>query len=213
MTLSIPKVKICGLSEPNSLTAAIEAGADFIGLVFYEASPRHVEIEVAKYLSSFIPDNVEIVGLFVNPDDEYLTRVLHDVPLTMIQLHGDETPTRVTENKNKFNLPVMKALSISSKKDLENIVHYENIADWLLFDAKGEKLPGGNGITFDWNILKNHESKTPWMLAGGLNADNAGEALKICSPDALDVSSGVEAAKGVKDSDKIRSFISAVKSA
>ena len=213
MILSIPKVKICGLSEPNSLTAAIEAGADFIGLVFYEASPRHVDIEVAKYLTSFIPDNVEIVGLFVNPSDDYLNQVLQDVPLTVIQLHGDESPARISEIKQKFSVPVMKSIPISSKEDLENVTLYQDIADWLLFDAKGEKLPGGNGMAFDWSILKDYKSKTPWMLAGGLNADNAGEALKICTPNALDVSSGVEASKGVKDSDKIRSFISAVKSA
>jgi len=207
------KVKICGLTEPNSLTAAIEAGADFIGLVFYEPSPRYVAIEVAKYLTSFIPDNVETVGLFVNPSDEYLRQVLQEVPLNMIQLHGNETPDRVAEIKAQFKLPVMKALPISNADDLAEAKAYDNIADWFLFDAKGESLPGGNGISFDWGILQNYESSTPWMLAGGLYTENVEKALNICSPDALDVSSGVESAKGVKDSDKIRSFISTVKSA
>ena len=207
------KVKICGLTEPNSLTAAIEAGADFIGLVFYPPSPRHVEIEVAKYLTNFIPDNVEAVGLFVNPDDETLTNTLNDVPLTMIQLHGDETPARVQEVKNKFNLPVMKAISVSSNDDLTNISAYEDSADWILFDAKGEDLPGGNGTAFDWNILKDYTGSKPWMLAGGITPANLSEALQILSPDALDVSSGVEGAKGIKDNDKIRSFISLTKQA
>ena len=207
------KVKICGLTEPNSLTAAIEAGADFVGLVFYAPSPRHVEVEVAKYLASFIPDNVGIVGLFVNPEDDYLTQVLQDVPLTMIQLHGDETPARVTEIKEKFKLPVMKAIPIANADDLKNAALYEAVADWLLFDAKGEALPGGNGKAFDWAILKEYQGTKPWMLAGGVTPDNIEDALKITTPDALDVSSGVESAKGVKDSDKIRSFIFAVKQA
>ncbi len=207
------KVKICGLSEPTTLTAAIEAGADFIGLVFYPPSPRHIEIEVAKYLSSFIPNNVQIVGLFVNPSDEELTQTLNDVPLTMIQLHGDESPERISEVKEKFTLPVMKALPISSPEDLNAISAYDEVADWLLFDAKGEELPGGNGTAFDWNILKGYEGTKPWMLAGGITPDNISEALNILSPDTLDVSSGVESAKGVKDADKIRSFISTAKSA
>ena len=207
------KVKICGLSEPNTLTATIEAGADFIGFVFYEPSPRHIEIEVAKYLSSFVPSNVQMVGLFVNPSDEMLTNVLHNVPLTMIQLHGEETPTRVTEIKDKFKLPVIKALPISTADDLKRIKPYEDVADWLLFDAKPESLPGGNGVAFDWNILKDYQGSKPWMLAGGITPDNISSALEILTPDALDVSSGVEGAKGIKDADKIRSFISMAKSA
>ncbi len=213
MTTYKTKVKICGLSEPETVTAAIEAGTDFIGLVFYEPSPRHIELDVAKYLSNFIPEKVQLVGLFVNPDDIYLTRILNEVPLTMIQLHGDETPARVTEVKEKFGLPVMKALPISSQKDLGNIKPYDNVADWLLFDAKGEDLPGGNGTAFDWNILKNYQGSKPWMLAGGLTPDNVGDALALLSPNAVDVSSSVESSKGVKDARKIQAFISAVKQA
>lgn len=218
------QVKICGLSEPNTVTAAIESGSDFIGFVFYEASPRHVDIEIAKYLTSFIPDNVQKVGLFVDPDDQYLTNVLNDVPLSMIQLHGDETPERITEIKEKFGLPVMKALPISSKDDLEEAISYDGIADWLLFDARpqvilqaigpGKKLlPGGNGAPFDWNILKDYQGTTPWMLAGGLTPENVTEALTLLSPMAVDVSSGVETDRGIKDADKIRSFLNAVKQA
>lgn len=207
------KVKICGLSEPNTLTTAIDAGADFIGLVFYEPSPRHVDIEVAKYLSNFIPDTVQVVGLFVNPDNNYLSSVINEVPLTMIQLHGDESIERAGEVKEKFGLPIIKALSISSKEDLKNIKQYEDIADLLLFDAKGENISGGNGKVFDWSILGQYQGTKPWMLAGGLTPNNVNEALKTLKPHALDVSSGVESAKGVKDNDKIRAFISAVKQA
>ena len=201
------QVKICGLSEPNSLTAAIEAGADFIGLVFYPPSPRHLDIEIAKYLTSFIPDNVETVGLFVNADDTILEQTLNNVPLTMIQLHGDETPERITQIKDKFNLPIIKSIGISNADDLRQAVQYESVSDWLLFDAKPEELPGGNGTSFDWSYLKDYKGAKPWMLAGGLTPENAQEALSLISPDALDVSSGVESAKGIKDADKIRSFI------
>ncbi len=207
----ITKVKICGLSTPDTIITAIEAGADFVGLVFYAPSPRQVEIEVAAYLTKQIPEGVEIVGLFVNPTDEYLTQVLNNVPLTMIQLHGGETPKRVIEIKEKFKLPVIKAISIATPDDLTKIKPYDGIADWLLFDAKGEALPGGNGIAFDWSILKNYSGQSPWMLAGGLNPDNVTDALKALSPNAVDVSSGVESSAGVKDNQKIKDFINAVK--
>lgn len=207
------KVKICGLSTPETLTAAIDGGADFIGLVFYAPSPRHVEIEVASYLAKQVPDHIDVVGLFVNPNDTYIEQVINEVPITMVQLHGHETVERVSEAKEKFNLPVIKALPIETADDLETTKQYDGIADWLLFDAKGEKLPGGNGVVLDWNILKNYQGQSPWMLAGGLTPDNVAEALSILSPNAVDVSSGVESAKGVKEIDKIHSFIKAVKQA
>ncbi len=207
------KVKICGLSTPETLTAAINGGTNFVGLVFYAPSPRHVEIEVASYLAKQVPSNVEVVGLFVNPTDDYLQQVLNEVPLTMIQLHGSETVRRVIEIKKTFNLPVIKALPIETTDDLQNIAPYDGIADWLLFDAKGEALPGGNGIVFDWNILKDYQGQSPYMLAGGLNPNNVADALHILTPDAVDVSSGVESSAGVKSSDKIHSFIQSAKQA
>jgi len=218
MTSKNTKVKICGLSTPETLTTAIEAGADFVGLVFYEPSPRHLKTEVASYLAKQIPDTVEAVGLFVNPSDDYLTEVVNAVPLTMIQLHGHETVERVIEVKERFKLPIIKALPIETAEDLQNIKPYDGIADWLLFDAKGQALPGGNGIAFDWTILKDYNGASPYMLAGGLNPDNIADALTILSPDAVDVSSGVECnheefGAGVKDSDKIRSFLEATKKA
>lgn len=205
--------KICGLSTPETVTAAIENEADYIGLVFYPGSPRHVDIETAKYLASFIPDPIEIVGLFVDPDNDLLSKTLRNVPLTMIQLHGDESPHRVNEIKTKFNIPVMKALPIETAEDLKVAKFYNDVTDWLLFDAKGEELPGGNGIAFDWTILSDYKGIRPWFLAGGLTPDNVQEALQITNAAAVDVSSGVETAPGVKDSQKIRSFISAVKQA
>ena len=212
------KIKICGLSTPETITTAIEEKADFIGLVFYEPSPRHLEIETAKYLTSQIPSAVQKVGLFVNPDNAYLEQVLNEVAIDFIQLHGSETPTRVTKIKDKFKLSIIKSFPIFTQKDLDVIDAYNNIADWFLFDARpsneGEDLPGGNGKSFDWNILKNFNSDTPWMLAGGLTPDNVAAAVRILKPDAVDVSSGVETGTpGEKDSDKIRSFISAVKQA
>lgn len=216
-------VKICGLKEPKSLTTAIEEGADFVGFVFFEPSPRYVEINVAQYLCTYVPKSVQTVGLFVNPEDEYLAQVLHDVPLNMLQLHGDESPERVIEIKQKFGLPIMKAFPITQRSDLSKIRTYKDAADWFLFDsppytllASGEKLggmPGGNGVSFDWDILNDFTVTKPWMLAGGLTAENVGDAMKRLSPTAVDISSGVECEKGVKDPLRICSFLRAVKQA
>lgn len=207
------KVKICGLSTPETITAALKAGADFIGLVFYPPSPRHIEIAVAKYLTTQVPETTEIVGLFVNPNDQTLQEVLNEVPLSMIQLHGGERPSRVAEVKENFGLPVIKALSIDTADDLNKAANYNDVADWLLFDAKPDALPGGNGEAFDWSLLKHYKSDTPWMLAGGLASDNVLHAIQETKAQAVDVSSGVESASGIKDAAKIEAFISAVKQA
>lgn len=204
----VVQVKICGLKTPDAVTAALEAGADYIGLVFHEASPRYVDVGVATYIARYIPDKTKIVGLFVNPDDATLQNTLTHVRLDMIQLHGNESPERVAAIRAKFDKPVMKAIPVTGKESLVSAASYESAADWLLFDAKSEKLPGGNGISFDWSILKGRTFTKPWMLAGGLNVYNLNEALDILSPTAVDVSSGVEKESGVKDPDKIRSFIS-----
>lgn len=206
-------IKICGLSTPVTLACAIESGARYIGFVFYPPSPRHVEIDTAKELGLQIPTGVRAVGLFVNPTDEQLENTLGKVGLDMIQLHGDETPARVTEIKDKTKMPVMKAIRVATESDLDNIEDFEAAADWLLFDAKSPDKYGGTGHSFDWNILKGKTFSRPWMLGGGLNADNVGEALSILSPDAVDVSSGVESTKGVKDIEKIKAFINATKNA
>jgi len=207
------KVKICGLSTPESITATCEAGADFIGFVFYAPSPRYVTPEMAQYLGSYIPNHIKKVGLFVEPDDVFLKTILQNVPLDFLQIHSDETPERLHEIKKKFGLPIIKSFSIEDTDDLANVSHYEGIADWFLFDAKPDALPGGNGEAFDWSILENFKSQTPWMLAGGLTHYNVADAVQKLAPPAVDVSSGVESEKGVKDDAKIHSFIQAVKQA
>lgn len=207
-------VKICGLSTPETLQTAIEAGARFVGFVFYPPSPRNVSFDRAYELARAVPTGVRSVGLFVDPDDAQLERVLTGIQLDMVQLHGSETPERVAQIKAQFSMPVMKAIRVASAQDLEGLEAHEEVADWLLFDAKPENatLPGGTGQSFDWTILEGRTFKKPWMLSGGLSADTVQEALRILKPDAVDVSSGVESVPGQKDPQKIRAFIKAVKS-
>jgi len=174
------QIKICGLSTPEGMTAAIENEATHVGLVFYPKSPRHVDIETASYLANFVPDSVQTVGLFVNPDDDFLRSTLNEVKLDIIQLHGDETPERVQEIKARYKLPIMKALPIASKKDLSEVDAYTPFVDYFLFDAKPDpaqsELPGGNGLTFDWTILEGYNSPKPYFLAGGLTPENVDAA-------------------------------------
>lgn len=211
------KTKICGLSTPESATVAIENGASHVGLVFYPKSPRSVEIETAAYLANFVPDNVTCVGLFVNPENDQLRQTIDNVKLNMIQLHGNESPERVQEIKETFKLPIMKALPVASKKDLSVCNTYTDYVDFFLFDAKPDpslsELPGGNGLTFDWTILEGFDSPRPYFLAGGLTPDNVATAINKIHPYGVDVSSGVESSAGIKDSNKIASFLKASKSA
>ena len=204
-------VKICGITDTENLRAALDAGAKYIGFVFYKDSPRNIDPQVAWKLSREIPDDVTAVGLFVNPTDKELNAVLSSVKLGIIQLHGDEDPMRIVEIKASYGLPIMKALRIGDADDLENIPKFEKCADWLLFDAKIDGQQGGTGKTFDWNLLKDRKFYKPWMVSGGLNAGNVAQALNILHPDAVDVSSGVEKERGQKDPAKIREFIEAVK--
>lgn len=210
-------IKICGIKDPQNLEAAISAGARYIGFVFYDPSPRNVSFDIAWNLARAVPTGVRSVGLFVDPDPEQLERIVSGIQLDMIQLHGDETPDQVQAIRDKFKMPVMKAIRVSHDSDLSALKDYEDVSDWLLFDAKapqeqGNDLPGGTGHSFDWNILKGQEFSKPWMLGGGLTAENVGKALSILSPNALDVSSGVESTRGQKDPIKIKAFIDAVKS-
>lgn len=208
------QTKICGIKTPEALKAATENGARFIGFVFFPPSPRHISIDTAKELSLMLPTGVRSVALFVDPSDEQLDAVLGRVQIDMIQLHGDESTTRITEIKNKYALPIIKAFPISTPNDLKAVREYEDLVDWLLFDAKPPKEadnPGGLGKSFDWNILKGQSFSKPWMLSGGLTAENIKDALTELSPNAVDVSSGVESSRGVKDDNKIRAFLDAVK--
>jgi len=210
------QVKICGITDPESMTAAIESGADFVGLVFYPPSPRYVETPQAAYLASYVPKTVKKVGLFVNPTDELLQQILNEVPLDMLQLHGKERPERIQEIKDTFRLPVIKCISVAAKSDVDTAQKYEDAADWIMFDAKADpnvsQLPGGNGLAFDWTLLQQFRSKTPWFLAGGLTPENVREAIELLNPNAVDVSSGVERAPGEKDPGKIRDFLKLARS-
>jgi phosphoribosylanthranilate isomerase len=204
-------VKICGLRDIETLRAALNAGAEFIGLVFHSHSPRNVDISMAWNMAREVPDDVTVVGLFVNPTDKEITKVLSQVRIDIIQLHGDEDPMRILEIKAGYKKPVMKAMRVGSAEDLRDVRKFEKVADWLLFDAKSDVAHGGTGQSFDWSILRDVQFQKPWMLAGGLNAHNIQDALKVVKPDAVDVSSGVESAPGIKDPDKIRAFIECAK--
>ncbi len=206
-------VKICGLCNEGDIDAAAKAGATYIGFNFFPKSPRFVSNELARNLAQNTPVGVAKVGLVVNVDNETLDAITQNVPLDIIQLHGNETPERVTEIKSRYGLPVMKVLGISTHDDLAAIDVYSAVADMLLLDAKAPKgaiLPGGNGITFDWRLLADRKYWTkPWMLAGGLNPLNVAEAILKTGATQVDVASGVEAAPGKKDAVMMQAFCSA----
>ncbi len=206
------QTKICGIKTPEALNAAIDGGARFVGFVFYPPSPRNVSIDTAKELVLMLPTGVRGVALFVDPSDEELEYVLSHVPIDVIQLHGGESAARVAEVKAKFALPVIKAFPVRTSADIAAADEYMGIADWILFDAKSSDpdMPGGTGHSFDWSLLDGKSFTKPWMLSGGLNPENVSEALKVLKPNAVDVSSGVEISRGVKDESKIRAFLAAV---
>ncbi|OAN50236.1 N-(5'-phosphoribosyl)anthranilate isomerase [Paramagnetospirillum marisnigri] len=210
------EVKICGITDEDAMDAAIEAEADYVGLVFYPPSPRAVTPERAAELVEFTPGEITKVGLFVDPDDALLERVLTQVRLDLLQLHGSETPERIEAIRLEYGLPVMKVVPVAIASDLAAAEPFLAVADRLLFDAKppkGATLPGGNAVSFDWTILKGRSWGLPWMLAGGLTPANVAEAVRISGAGAVDVSSGVERSPGVKDPDLIRAFISAARGA
>lgn len=206
------RVKICGLSTAEDIRVAAEAGARYVGFVFFPKSPRNVTIQQARDLAVDVPLGVAKVALTVNADNDLLDAITSAVPLDMIQLHGNESPERVTEVKARYGLPVMKVVGLSSADDLTRIADYETVADQILVDAKAPKdadLPGGNGLSFDWRLLEGREWAVPWMLAGGLHAGNVAEAIARTGARQVDLSSGVESAPGVKDPAKIREFMQA----
>ena len=206
------RVKICGLTTLNTLSAAINSGATYVGFVFFEKSPRHLTIGQAIKMANIVPDGICKTALVVDPSDKDLDDLLDKVPVDMIQLHGHESAERVSEVKDKFGLPVMKAVGISDESDLVNLYEHSRIADQILVDAKPPKnavLPGGNGLSFDWKLLAGRRWSTPWMLAGGLNSINLLQAAKLTGARQFDVSSGVETSTGVKDIKLISDFIQA----
>jgi phosphoribosylanthranilate isomerase len=209
------RVKICGLRTGADVAAAASAGASYVGFVFYPKSPRNVSFQEAAALAVDVPMGVAKVALVVNADDAFLDDLTAAVPLDMLQLHGSETPTRVAEVKARYGLPVMKAVGIADASDLAQIDAYAAVADQLLIDAKPPKnadLPGGNGLAFDWTLLAGRKYWTvPWMLAGGLTADNVAEAVRRTGATQVDVSSGVEGSVGVKDAGLIDTFLMSTK--
>ncbi|WP_367716820.1 phosphoribosylanthranilate isomerase [Nitratireductor sp. GISD-1A_MAKvit] len=209
-------VKICGLKTDETVAAALNGGASHIGFIFFDKSPRHVEPETAANLRKAALGRAQAVAVTVNADDAELDAIVSAVQPDILQLHGGESPERVAEVKARYGLPVMKAFAIREATDLERIVAYRGIADRFLFDAKppkGSELPGGNGVSFDWQLLTDLDDKVDYMLSGGLNAANIGTALKAVSPRGIDISSGVESAPGEKDPELIRAFFAAVRRA
>lgn len=214
--MSAVNVKICGLTCETAVKETVAAGADYIGFVFFEKSPRNLDLDAAKRLGTFVPRPVKKVALLVDPTDTFLTELTETFAVDFLQLQGSETPERVAEIKALTQTPVIKALGIADPDDLANIANYETAADQILLDAKAPKdaeRPGGNGLKFDWSLLGQHNISLPWMLAGGLTAENVTEALRISGANQVDVSSAVERAPGVKDTEKVRAFIQAAKSA
>ncbi|MEM7489336.1 MAG: phosphoribosylanthranilate isomerase [Pseudomonadota bacterium] len=207
------RAKICGVRTEADMAAAIEAGAAYIGFVFFEKSPRAVSPETARDVAAAAPLGLAKVALMVDPDDAQLAAVTAAVPLDMIQLHGSESPARVAEVRARTGLPVMKALGLRDADDVAAISAYEDVADQVLVDAKppkGADLPGGNGVGFDWTLIAGRTWRRPWMLAGGLTPENVAEAVRLTGARQVDVSSGVESAPGIKDSARIEAFCAAL---
>jgi phosphoribosylanthranilate isomerase len=209
-------VKICGLTSAEAVAAAVAGGAGFAGFIFYPPSPRDLTPERAASLVSGLAPGIGRVGVFVDPDDATLEKVLAKVPLDILQLHGSETPERLAAVKDRFRLKVMKAIKVAGETDLQAARAYLPVADWLMFDAKPPKefqgaLPGGNALAFDWELLRTKRWALPWMLSGGLTVDNLAEAARISRAEVLDVSSGVERRPGEKDPAKIRAFLARAK--
>ena len=203
-------VKICGLATVDDVRACADAGANYMGLVFFEKSPRNSTIPAARELALAAPLGLAKVALVVNPSDAELDAITASVPLDMVQLHGRETPERVAEVKARYGLPVMKAVGIADKDDLPKLKSYFGVADQILVDAKppkGGELPGGNGLSFDWRLIAGRRWPCPWMLAGGLTPENVAEAVKMTGAKQVDVSSGVEDAPGQKNAELIQKFV------
>ena len=203
-------VKICGLATVDDVRGCADAGANYMGLVFFQKSPRNITLPAARELALAAPLGLAKVALVVNPSDADLDAITGTVPLDMLQLHGRETPERVAEVKARYGLPVMKAVGIADGDDLPKLESYFGVADQILVDAKppkGGELPGGNGLSFDWRLIAGRRWPCPWMLAGGLTPENVAEAVKMTGTKQVDVSSGVEDAPGQKNAKLIQKFV------
>lgn len=207
------EAKICGLSTPETVDAAVQAGARWVGFVTFPRSPRHIaSLDLLKSLGARVPKGVGRVGLFVDPDDAQVDERLATGAIDMLQLHGSETPERVAALKARTGRQVMKVIGVASRTDIERgVAAYAGIVDYLMFDAAAGTLPGGNAKSFDWTFLAGAKVPVPWMLAGGLTPDNVAEAARVTGAPIVDVSSGVESSRGVKSIELIRAFLEKVK--
>jgi phosphoribosylanthranilate isomerase len=210
------QVKICGINSLEAADAAASAGADFAGVVFFPKSPRHVSFEQADAIAAQLRGGPRLVALFVNADDTLLAEGIAAARPDFIQLHGTEAPARVGQIASRFGLPIIKALPVAEGADLEAAKNYEGMVEYFLFDAKSPakaERPGGHGVSFDWKILSGCSFPHPWLLAGGLNAENVGRAVRASGAEIVDTSSGVETSPGRKSPEMIRAFIQAARNA
>ena len=209
-------VKICGLTTPATVAATLDAGADMLGFAFFAKSPRNIAPDAAGRLAAPARGRAQIVALTVEPDDAVLEQIVAALAPDLIQLHGHETPERCAAIRARLGVPVMKALGVAERADLASVPAYAAVCDWLLIDAKpprGAPRLGGNGVPFDWRLVEGFSPGVPWLLSGGLTAENVGAALALTRAPGVDVSSGVESAPGVKDVAKIAAFVKAAKGA
>ena len=210
------EVKICGVKTPGAADAAVAAHADYMGLVFHPASCRHISPGRAAALAERVRGRVRLVALFEDASDEAIAAAVDAVAPDFLQLHGREPPGRVAGIRSRFGVPVIKALPVADLADLTFVPMYENVADMLLFDAKAPPASdrsGGHGAAFDWRLLQGRKFQRPWLLAGGLNAENVGRAITAAGAPGVDVSSGVESTKGVKSPEMIQAFVRAARGA
>lgn len=206
------RVKICGLRTEADVAAAAAAGAAYAGFNFFPKSPRYAAPELARTLALSAPEGLCKVALVVDADNATLDQIIATAPMDMLQLHGHESPSRVAEVKARYGLPVMKVIGVAEEADLAPLLDYQLVADQILIDAKAPKgavLPGGNGLTFDWRLMVGRKWLKPWMLAGGLTAENVGQAILRTGARQVDVASGVESAPGVKDATLMADFVRA----
>ena len=211
-------VKICGLKTAEAIDAAVAGGADFVGLVFFQPSPRNVTLQQAALLAALAHGRAQVVALMVDPDDALVAEVVAATRPDLLQLHGSESVARVVEVKARFGVPVMKAIKVETAEDAAGALAYAGVAERILFDAKAPRglagaLPGGNGLSFDWRMLEGVKDEVPWMLSGGLTPGNVATAIALTGARAVDVSSGVEIRPGEKDVKLIAAFLAAARTA
>lgn len=204
-------VKICGISTPETLAAAVQAGTDYVGLVHFEKSPRHLSLSQAARLRGLVPPQVKVVLLVVNLSPATLAEAVREVRPDVVQFHGQETPETLARFRTATGIATWRALGVRDADSLADAARFHGAADRLLFDAPASGLPGGNGTRFDWDLLKAYKAPTPWGLAGGLTPANVAEAISLTGAPLVDTSSGVESAPGIKDVDKIAAFCKAAR--